>query len=316
MRRWARAGWLWVGLAGSMLFLAGCTVGSTENNWTSPANQGSQRAEKFSRSFPAGALKSLSLKTGPGEVVIGSWSEPTIGVEVEKRATGTDPAAVQAFLNGIEIVATPSGQTLQVATNVPEPVPAGVKFSGVTYLIRVPATLRGTLEIETDRAAVRLNNLQGEASLKVRQADAEVRDFTGRLKLDVDGGQVLLQRVEGELDVKANGPVEVLEARPRAKARVETANARLTVGLAELAVGQFDFLTSNAPVRITVPYGAAARFRAATTNGRVVDELPLTWIDRNETDTEGIYHFEGWLGAGGAQLSVVTTNADITLSYR
>ncbi|MGE5508671.1 MAG: hypothetical protein ACM3RP_09360 [Chitinophagales bacterium] len=317
MRRWRGGSWLWAGLLGSIVFLAaGCTVGSDDNNWTTPASQGAQRVEKFSQSFPVGTVGSLSLKTGPGEVVVTSWGQDTIGVDVEKRAAGADQAAVQAFLDGVRIEATPSGQALQVTTVTAAAPPPGVKFTGVSYLIRVPASLKGTLNLETDRATVRLSNLRGEATLKVRQADAEVRDFTGRLAADVDGGQVTLQRVEGDLEVKANGPVEITEARLRAKARVETANARLTIGLAELGVGQYDFLTSNAPVRLTVPYGAAARFRVATTNGRVFDELPLTWIDRNETDAEGIYRFEGWLNAGGAQVNVATTNADVNLGYR
>lgn len=300
-------------LSGALV--AGCTT-SGANNWTGGGAQGPERSQKVSETVPAGQFKGLTLKTGPGEVILTGWAEPTVEIEVEKVATGADPAAVDAYLEGVRLNVKTTGDKVEVGTELPAHMPSGVKFVGLRFLIRVPNSLRGTLDLETDRAAVRLSNVAGEAKLKVQGADLEVRDFSGNLKAEVQNGQTLIQRLDGQLDVQSNGPVEVTEARLQEKARVETANARLTVNLADLSMGQYEFLTSNAPVHIGLPFGAAARFRVATTNGKVFDELPLTWVDRNETDNDSVYHFEGWLNAGGAQVAVVTTNADVTLSYR
>ncbi|MDI6870662.1 MAG: BON domain-containing protein [Bacillota bacterium] len=294
--------------------LAGCTA--AENNWTGAANRGTERCQKVTETVPAGQFKRFTLRTGPGEVLITGSSEDAISVEVEKRASGADAAAVDAYLEGVRLEVKASGENVQVATILPEESPAGVKLVGVRHLIRMPTRVRGTIEVETDRARVHLSGVGGEAKIMVRQADVEVRDFSGNLKVDVQNGQTLVQRLDGQLDIKSTGPVEISDSRLREKGRVETVNARLWVSLAELDVGQYEFLTSNAPVRLALPYGAAARFRVATTNGRVYDELPLTWVDRNETDSDGVYHFEGWLNAGGAQVAVVTTNADVTLAYR
>lgn len=296
------------------LALAGCTTG--ENNWTGGAPRGEERLQKSAETLPVGEFKGLSLKAGLGEVVVSTWDQSAVGVEVEKRASGADAATVDAYLERVQIEAKVTGDKVQVATRLPGPAPAGVRFLGVRYLLRVPLQTKGSLDIETDRAGVRLSGFSGEAKVTARAADVEVRDFLGDLRLLVENGQVMVQGLEGQLDVKSNGPVELIDARLQTRARIETQNSRLTIGLADLGLGQYEFLSTNSPVKLTLPYGAAARFRVATTNGRVIDELPLTWVDRNETDLDGVYHFEGWLNAGGAQVGVVTTNADVTLLYR
>lgn len=295
--------------------LAGCTA-APANNWTGAQGQGSVRSQKMTETVPAGQFKGLTLKAGPGEVVVSGWAEPNVKVEVEKQASGADPAVVDSYLEGVKLAVKTNGDRVEVATVAPEQPPAGVKLVGVRYLIRVPNGLRGTLNLETDRATVRLAGVSGEATVKVRQADLNVQDFSGSLTAQFENGQAQVQRFDGQLDLKGNGPVEVSDSRLAVKGRIETVNSRLTLGLTDLSVGQYEFLTSNAPVRVTLPFGAAARFRIATTNGKVYDELPLTWIDRNETDTDQVYHFEGWLNAGGAQVGIVTTNADVTLAYR
>jgi hypothetical protein len=315
MNRSRLARWAVAGLAVLLAWtLGGCAAG--ENNWTGAANQGPERSQKILQSVPARQLKGLTLRTGPGEVVLTAAGGEMLGFEVEKRAAGADPAAVDRYLEGVRVEVTVTGETVQVATRLPEEVPAGVKPVGVRYLVRVPSGLRGSLDLETDRATVRLAGLAGEAKVKVRQADVEVRDFRGRLKVEVEHGLTFVQGLEGQLAVQSNGPVEVNEARLQGDSRIATTNSRLAVSLAEVGVGQYEFLTSNAPVRLALPYGAAVRLRVATTNGRVADELPLTWVDRNETDSDGVYRFEGWLNAGGAQVGIATTNADVTLVYR
>lgn len=296
------------------LGLGGCTV--EESNWTGGPRSGPEHSRTVVQTVPAGQFKSLTLRTGPGEVIVSGWGEQTVRVEVEKRASGADSAAVDAYLEDVRVEVKTAGDSVSLATALPPAPPAGVKLVGVRYFIRMPNSGRGALDLETDRATVRLNDLQGEAKIKVRQADVDVRGFLGALKIQMEDGQALVNRLDGQLELKSNGPVELTDSRLNTRTRVETANSRVSVDLAELGVGQYEFLTSNAPLRIAVPFGTAAHFRIATTNGRVFDELPLTWVDRNETDTDGVYRFEGWLNAGGAQVSAVTANADVTLAYR
>ncbi|MGE5554603.1 MAG: hypothetical protein ACM3XZ_11965 [Betaproteobacteria bacterium] len=298
----------------SSFALAGCTTG--ENNWTRAASPGSERRQRVVQTVAADQCKKLVLRTGPGEVTLIGTSEPVVGIEVEKRAAGSDSAAVDQYLEGIRLEVKAVGESIQVTTRLPEQAPAGVKLIGVRYLIEVPHQVRGVLDVEADQATVRLTDLAAEATVKVRQADLEVRGFTGSLKATVEQGQTLIQGLDGQLEVKSDGPVELRDARLRPRGRVETVNSRIWASLLELGVGQYEFLTTNAPVQLALPYGVAARLRVATTNGKVYDELPLTWVDRNETDADGVYHFEGWLNAGGAQVGIVTTNADVTLTYR
>lgn len=300
-------------LAGLLAVTAGgCATG--ENNWTGGA-RGPERSQKLTETVPVEKFKGLSLRTGPGEVSVTGWDGAEVAFEVDKRAAGADAAAVDAYLETVQLDVKVTGETVQVSTVAPQP-PAGVKLVGVYYVVRVPKTAPGSFAFETDRATVRLAGLAGTAKAKVRQADLDVRDFLGDLTAQIENGQALVSRLEGQLDLRSNGPVEVYDSRLHTRARVETVNSRIDFTLAELGVGEYELATSNAPIRIGVPFGAAAHFRVATTNGRVYDELPLTWVDRNETDSDGVYHFEGWLNAGGAQVGVATTNADVTLAYR
>lgn len=296
------------------LFLGGCTAGET--NWTSGAAAGDTHSLKLTREVPAGAFRELVLRAGPGAVDVTAWEGQSLVLESEARASGSDPAAVEAYLAQTALEVKAAGERVELGARQPEDKPAGVRPEGIRWLVKVPRGFEGALDLRADRAAVRLSGLTGKAKVTLDRAGLEVEGCSGSLAADATGGAVEIRRFEGTLTIKSDGPVGLTAVRLLGSSRVETANAPLSLDLAGLSLGQYSFITANAPVRLALPYGAAARFRVATTNGRVFDELPLTWVDRNETDLEGVYHFEGWLNAGGAECAVVTTNADVTLAYR
>ncbi|HHW15457.1 MAG TPA: DUF4097 domain-containing protein [Firmicutes bacterium] len=309
----ARAALMALALA-PVLVVAGCAVG--ENNWAGGSGGGEVRSLKLSQEVPAGAFREMALQAGPGGVSVTAWEGKALGLEVETRASGGDPAAVEAYLEQFRLEVKTVGERVEASVRGPEETPAEVRPEGVWWLVKVPRGTKGVLNLRTDQAAVRLAGLTGEAKVALRRAALEVEDCTGSLTAEVTQGPVEVRRFEGTLTIKSDGPVRLSEVRLAGSGRVQTANAPLWLDLADLALGHYEFATANAPVRLALPYGAAARIRVATTNGRVCDELPLTWVDRNDTDLDGVYHFEGWLNAGGAECSVATTNGDVTLVYR
>jgi hypothetical protein len=103
-----------------------------------------------------------------------------------------------------------------------------------------------------------------------------------------------------------NGNVEVSTAQ-WASARTTNGGVRVSIGNAKWT-GELELMTTNGSVNVTLPASAEFKVDAATTNGGISSDFPVT-----VQGTFGPKTLTGTVGAGGRKLKVATTNGGIEL---
>jgi len=103
-----------------------------------------------------------------------------------------------------------------------------------------------------------------------------------------------------------NGDVEVSTSE-WASARTTNGGVRVSMGNAKWS-GELELLTTNGSVNVTLPASAEFQVHAATTNGGISTDFPITVQGRF-----GPKSLSGTVGGGGRELKVATTNGGIDL---
>jgi Putative adhesin len=103
-----------------------------------------------------------------------------------------------------------------------------------------------------------------------------------------------------------NGDVEVSTSE-WASAKTTNGSVRVAMGNAKWS-GELKLVTSNGAVDVTLPASAEFQVDAATTNGAIHSDFPIT-----VQGTFGPKTLSGTVGAGGRELKVATTNGGIEL---
>jgi DUF4097 and DUF4098 domain-containing protein YvlB len=103
-----------------------------------------------------------------------------------------------------------------------------------------------------------------------------------------------------------NGDVEVSTSE-WASARTTNGGVRVSMGNAKWS-GDLEVKTTNGSVDVTLPASAEFKVDAATTNGGIQTDFPITVQGRF-----GPKSLTGTVGGGGRELDVKTTNGGIAL---
>ncbi|HUG52048.1 MAG TPA: DUF4097 family beta strand repeat-containing protein [Vicinamibacteria bacterium] len=120
-------------------------------------------------------------------------------------------------------------------------------------------------------------------------------------------GEIEVSDLEGDVDARTvNGSVE-LATSGRAEARTVNGSIRARAGRADWT-GDAAFKTVNGSITLTLPASTAAEVRAATVNGDIETDFPLTVTGRVSRR-----RLVGTIGAGGRSLELETVNGSIHL---
>jgi hypothetical protein len=103
-----------------------------------------------------------------------------------------------------------------------------------------------------------------------------------------------------------NGNVEVSTSE-WASAKTTNGGVRVSMGNAKWS-GELELMTTNGSVDVTLPASAEFKVDAATSNGGIRSDFPIT-----VQGTFGPKSLSGTVGAGGRELKVATTNGGIEL---
>lgn len=103
-----------------------------------------------------------------------------------------------------------------------------------------------------------------------------------------------------------NGNVEVSTSE-WASAKTTNGGVRVAMGNAKWS-GELELMTTNGTVDVTLPASAEFKVDAATTNGQIRSDFPIT-----VQGTFGPKTLSGKVGGGGRELKVATTNGGIEL---
>jgi hypothetical protein len=120
-------------------------------------------------------------------------------------------------------------------------------------------------------------------------------------------GSVHCQNLDSVVQASTtNGSVEVSTSE-WASAKTTNGGVRVSMGNAKWS-GELELLTTNGNVDVTLPASAEFHVHAATTNGGIETDFPIT-----VQGTFGPKNLSGTVGGGGRELKVATTNGGIEL---
>lgn len=120
-------------------------------------------------------------------------------------------------------------------------------------------------------------------------------------------GEVEAMGLEGDVNATTvNGSIQ-LSTSGRAEAQTVNGSIRASAGRADWA-GDAEFKTVNGSITVTLPASTGAEVRAATVNGEIETDFPLTVSGRVSRR-----HLSGTIGGGGRRLELETVNGSIHL---
>jgi DUF4097 and DUF4098 domain-containing protein YvlB len=92
-----------------------------------------------------------------------------------------------------------------------------------------------------------------------------------------------------------------------ASAKTTNGGVHVSMGNAKWS-GELELLTTNGSVDVTLPASAEFQVHAATTNGGISSDFPITM-----QGSFGPKNLSGTVGGGGRELKVATTNGGVAL---
>jgi DUF4097 and DUF4098 domain-containing protein YvlB len=168
-------------------------------------------------------------------------------------------------------------------TDIAGPVSVSGDFFGTTHFEHI----NGSIKFHTSRANFQLARLDGEAEISPR-SDLSADQGVGPLVFTSNNHNITLDRISGDIDVTDhNGSIDLTAAAPLGRVTLED---------------------RNGSIRATLPEHAGFVVQANTTNGQIDNDLQLTPWGTGSSKT-----LTGTVGAGGPQLTITTTNGDISI---
>ena len=233
--------------------------------------------ETIDRTLQVRAGTNFKIDNINGGIEISGWDQPKIRIRATKRVESRDHNMAREALKELKVEIRQSGSLVEVDTIHPRKGESGfldlifgTNFNmSVSYEINVPRTMN-----------VSADNVNGVIRLS---------DVSGVAELDTTNGKIEVTRCSGSVDA-------------------ETTNGGISVELVTVTPGrEMSFETTNGRIALTVPPSLAAEINAATTNGSVRSELPLTTSRFSRTSVKGL------LNGGGPEIRLRTTNGGIDI---
>jgi DUF4097 and DUF4098 domain-containing protein YvlB len=252
--------------------------------------------------FPAPRGEVLRLQNTNGRTRVLGEDRSDVEVRAAMTARAESSEAARRMLSQIRIV----GHEVEGALELEVEVPRKWNRRGYANLeLHVPRATH--LEISNPNGKVCIEGVRGKVQVRSSNGSVRVEEVEGDVDISTSNAKICCSGNEGRLLARScNGKIEIDEHR-----------------------GSIDASTSNATVRAALERLGKQGVYLATSNGRVVLDLPEAvdadvdlWVDngtiRNDReldsasrDTDG--RVLGRLGHGGALVKLRTSNGSISL---
>jgi len=233
------------------------------------SNQAEGRSE-WRKDYTLAAGGTLEIKNTNGVIEVDPSDGDKVSITAEKIAkAGTDAEAKQAA-EAIEIKETVSGSSIVLdATTSSSGINLMSGSRQVKFHVRAP---KGTRLI-----------------LSATNADMNVRDMTGELKLTATNGRIQGKNLEGST-------------------RAETTNGVINLDFNAIGADGISLEATNGKIDLAIPKSGKARINTRVTNGAInTDNLSLDVSEQSRK------RLTGTLNGGGPEIRIETTNGAISL---
>ncbi len=275
------------GITLASMLAAGCIISADGRCvWSCPPAVWTESTAEIA--FDPKGLTAMEVRTHNGKIDFsGQPSGTSSGIAtVQKRARGLTLADAEAAMEAIDVYSERSADGVQRL---------GWRWKGVknfnwqaqvSFSISAPGDLR--LDAESHNGAVSAAGVVGEVRIVTHNGKVSVASQEGALRAVTHNGRI---------DVDYAGP----------KITLVTHNGEINADLSGCGSVGGDITTHNGAVEIAVGASTSASLHAATDNGRISFDAPITSSSVERTRLEGV------LGEGGDRLDIVTHNGSIQI---
>ena len=266
---------------------------------------GFERTEVSEHTYPASAIRNLSLENRNGRIHLQAWDRAEIQLKVTKRVKGWEPDQSKDILKKIKVERIHEGETLMIRADWPNNWRSWGRSISVQYEIKLPR--RMNVETTSSNGRVYASGLEGKQRYSTTNGRIQVQGSKGSLEAETVNGAIEIDGASGVLEAQTkNGSIRIQDFRGRLQAK--TTNGRVRAGFSAPPDGEVALNTKNGSVRLTLPSRTHADVVARTANGSIATDFPLS------VQGEFGKKLEGKLGEGGPPIRLSTVNGSIRIS--
>jgi Toastrack DUF4097 len=265
-----------------------------------PWSERAEGSEVLHFGAPPGDVVRLHNSNGHTRVVAEQRADVEVRAATVARAETSD--AARRLLARIRVLGHQVGDALELELEVPR------KWNrrGHAHLeLRVP--LDTHLEISNPNGKVCIRGVHGRVHVRSSNGSVRVEDVTGDVDVNTSNAKVCCACNVGRLLARSsNGKIEITEHRGSLDA--STSNATVRADVDELGKHGVALATSNGRIVLELPDAVDADVDAWVDNGTIRNDLEL---EQSTRETGG--RLLGRLGHGGPLIKLRTSNGTISL---
>ena len=246
--------------------------------------------------------KAFRLYNASGRTRVIGEDREDIEVHAAKTARAESAEAARTLLDNIRLIHGISGDVLELEVDVPR---RWNRRGYVNLELRVPRGM--STEVIASNGRVGIENLCGSVHARSSNGSVDITDVVGNIEVQTSNAKVCCSGTCGHLIARSsNGKIELLEHRGSIDA--STSNGLIRACIDEMGGNGVRLATSNGRIVLELPEEVNADVDIRVDNGVIRNDRPLRRADR---DRNG--QLRGRLGRGGAPIKLRTSNGSVCL---
>jgi Putative adhesin len=274
---------------------------------------------------PGGTLK-VETQGGDIKVLTGPGNE--VKVTATERINASSEAKADELLKQLELTIEQQGDNVTAKAKFAD----GAGWHGgnwppvnVSFSIIVPArynvdlntsggdigvaSINGRARLRTSGGNLKLERVDGEVDGGTSGGDINLQEGTANVKLNTSGGNIHVDRAGGEADLSTSGGDIVINS-VQGRVKAGTSGGDVTASIAGALKGDCKLTTSGGTVTVTVDKAAAFDLKAHTSGGDVEAAGLTITIEKGGIGKSSL---AGKVNGGGPQLYLGSSGGDIRI---
>ena len=266
-----------------------------------PWSESARAEQTIHLSSPPGAR--LSIHNANGKTQVLGEDRDDIEIVVGKHARAESSEAANELLEKIELISNEAGGTLEIEVEAPS---RWNRHAGADLVVRVPRNVEVSIVAVNGRVCI--EGLRSSVHARTSNGPVRISDIVGDVEVFTSNAKVSCARTCGCLKARSSNSKIHLEEH-RGSLDASTSNGIIHAALDELGRAGVVLATSNGRIVLELPEGADADVDVRVENGVIRNSLDVSTPAGDERSGR----LRGKLGRGGAAIKLRTSNGTITL---
>lgn len=183
---------------------------------------------------------------------------------------------------------------------------------GTTVTVETPGTL--DLDAKMSDGSFIAKDLQGDFQIHTSDGNVDLDNVHGNLRLSSSDGNLTVQNATGTVEARSSdGHIKVDGAFSAVQLHSSDGSLDFLLANGSQLTADSRIESSDGRVTIRVPHDLSADLDISSSDGHIDCSLPLTMDHYDSRENSG-HHLRGKLNAGGVQLSIHTSDGNVTIS--